>query len=64
MPYIIPHFSIFTNGPSWVIKEESVIGNIQGIRMQKGICLTHILFVDRFLLFGFGSIGGEHWKEL
>ena len=53
-------FILVIEGLSLLIEEEKKQGKIKGIKISACLSLTHLLFVDDVILFGFGSV--EEWK--
>jgi hypothetical protein len=49
-------------GFSRMLKKASSEGKFSGIKVAKGIAITHLLFVDDVVILGFGSV--EEWIEL
>lgn len=52
-------FFIFIDGLSRLIGNAKEQGNLHGIRISRSLFLSHILFVDGFLLFGNGDV--QEW---
>ena len=53
-------FILVIEGLSLLIEEAKRQGKIKGIKISARLSLTHLLFVDDVILFGFGSL--EEWR--
>lgn len=54
-------FLLMVEGMSILIHKEKRLGRIRGIKLSYTLSITHILFVDDVVLFGFGSC--SEWKQ-